>query len=95
MMAAALVEALPDPLDEIELRRVLCREAGQREYKRGYEAGYLRAVAEIKLVQQQLYTAVQLVARRYSYSTPARTAEEIRAAARASWAPCDRREGVA
>lgn len=39
---AALVELLPDPSAEIELRRRLCREAARDAYQRGYYDGYER-----------------------------------------------------
>jgi hypothetical protein len=52
-LAVELVAALPDPAAELELWRVLCREADQRGYERGHRDGYLQAVADIKRAQHQ------------------------------------------
>lgn len=39
---AALVELLPDPAAEMELRRQLCHEAARDAFRRGYQVGYER-----------------------------------------------------
>jgi len=61
---AALLDALPDPVDEVELRRQLCRETAAAERERSWSQGYAAAVADIKSVQHELVGAVRLVARR-------------------------------
>ena len=41
-LIAALADALPDPLAEVEYRRRLCREAAQAERERAMVAGLCR-----------------------------------------------------
>lgn len=62
-----------------------CRRVYREGFAAGTEHGYLRCAAELKAVNRQLAEAFKFTGRRYTYSTPALTAEEILRRARASW----------
>jgi len=50
---SAVVAALADPSDEVELRRLLAVEFGREQYRGGYAAGWIAAVKSIKAAQHR------------------------------------------
>lgn len=54
-LAAALINALPDPAAEIELRHRMAREAFERGRACGLSEGYVEAIADVKAAQHAIY----------------------------------------
>jgi hypothetical protein len=63
-LIAALADALPDPLAEVEYRRRLCCEAAQAGRERAMSQGYAVAIADVKRTEHDIVHAIRLVARR-------------------------------
>ena len=63
-LAAALIDALPYPLAEVEYRRQLCREAAAAEHERAWSLGYVAAIEEMKRTEHEIVRAVRLVGHR-------------------------------
>ena len=65
---SAVVAALADPADEVELRRLLAVEFGRDGYRQGYSAGWLAAVAMLKRLQHGLVAEAAIEVVRWTVS---------------------------
>jgi hypothetical protein len=63
-LIAALADALPDPVAEVEYRRRLCCEAARAECERAMSQGYAAAIEDVKRTEHDIVHAIRLVARR-------------------------------